>query len=227
MPSSRKLPRMMMLSEECVLVEFGNTISEKLHARVMHLYTSLNASPFEGFIEAVPAYSSVAVFFDPFLTGKAADEQSSLFAILSARVAEFEDVGIQNSPSIITIPTRFGGRSGPDLQDLAQDKGLSESDFIALFTAETYKVYMLGFRPGFPYMGTVPKRLAAERLVTPRTSVPAGSIGIAGRQTGIYPIDSPGGWRIIGHTDLRLLNLENESAPTTLMPGDLVRFEPI
>jgi inhibitor of KinA len=218
---------MVMMSEECVLVEFGTVIADNLHDQVMHLYSSLNESPFVGFIEAVPAYSSLAVFFDPFVSLKDSSERQTLFASLEALMKRFKDSGDRESSPVIKVPTRFGGRNGPDLRDLAKNKGISESALIDLFVAETYKVYMIGFRPGFPYMGTVSERLAADRLVTPRMLVPAGSVGIAGRQTGIYPVDSPGGWRIIGNTGLRLLDFGNKSSPATLNPGDLVRFEPI
>ena len=114
-----------------------------------------------------------------------------------------------------------------DLTRIAEEKGMSESDFVEAFTAEVYKVFMIGFRPGFPYMGTLTSELATDRLPAPRSFVPAGSVGIAGMQTGIYPIDSPGGWNIIGRTELKLVDFADEETPTTFRAGDLVRFEPI
>jgi inhibitor of KinA len=225
-PSVRN-PRIISLSEECVLVEFGNAISDKAHDAVMRLHLSLAENPVEGFVESVPAYSSIAIFFDPMSTiGISENGSPGIISIIRKHLASPTESKITEVKPI-TIPVQFGGRNGPDLKGLASSKGLTESSFIDIFTSVSYRVYMLGFRPGFPYMGEVPKELAAERLASPRALVPAGSLGIAGRQTGIYPMDSPGGWRIIGRSDFNLIHLDDEDSPTTLRSGDIVRFKPV
>ncbi|GMV48737.1 MAG: 5-oxoprolinase subunit PxpB [Nitrospira sp. NTP2] len=132
----------------------------------------------------------------------------------------------RRSPRRHTIPVWYGDEAGPDLLDLAQSVDLTADAVIALHASVTYRVFMLGFSPGFPYLGRVPDRIAVPRLATPRTRVEAGSVGIAGPQTGIYPQSSPGGWRIIGRTPVRLFALDRPH-PFLLAPGDRVRFVPI
>ncbi|GIW55652.1 MAG: allophanate hydrolase [Nitrospiraceae bacterium] len=173
-----------------------------------------------GVVEVVPAYRSAAVYIDPVETD---------FALLRDALRALAgnlpmDPGDRRR--IVTIPVLYGGEAGPDLPALAERAGLSVEQAIALHASVEYRVYMLGFSPGFPYLGMVPDAIAAPRLPEPRINVPAGSVGIAGRQTGIYPQDSPGGWRVIGRTPLVLYD-PARTEPFLLEPGDRVRFVPI
>ncbi len=145
---------------------------------------------------------------------------------LAARVEELlaQPLAENTRPSrVVEIPTRYGGEDGPDLEFVARHNGLSPAEVIAIHTSRPWRVFMLGFTPGFPYIGPLPPSIAAPRLSTPRAHVPIGSVGIAGRQTGIYPRESPGGWQLIGRTDVVLFDPTREP-PVLLMPGDQVRF---
>jgi inhibitor of KinA len=130
------------------------------------------------------------------------------------------------APRRVTVPVWYDARVAPDLETVTREKGMTVDELIALHTGREVLVYMLGFRPGFPYMGTTDERLEVDRLATPRLAVPAGSVALAGRQTGIYPVASPGGWRIIGRTPWRLFD-PGRAEPFRLLPGDLVRFKAI
>jgi KipI family sensor histidine kinase inhibitor len=167
--------------------------------------------------DLVPAYSSLLVCYDP---------RRASFAEIHAILQTAVNTPATNSPlapRLIEIPTRYGGEFGPDLAFIAQHNGIAEDDVIRLHTRVVFRVYFVGFSPGFAYLGSVPDQIAAPRMETPRTRVPAGSVGIAGRQTGIYPMESPGGWRIIGRTDLSLFD-PNCDPPALLRPGDRARF---
>lgn len=226
MTARKREPRFQILSEDCILVTFGNSIDESNHRKVLDLHLRLQSSPFAGFVESVPAFASIAVFFrNPNLSERVCGFPEIVEELRSRIVSDPTESFVQ--PRVIMVPTRFGGKHGFDLAGVARQKGMTETEFIEAFAAPVYRVFMLGFRPGFPYMGTLPSELGTERLSTPRGCVPAGSVGIAGLQTGIYPIDSPGGWNIIGKTELKLVDFADEETPTTFHAGDLVRFEPI
>ncbi len=174
-----------------------------------------DASP--GFGEAVPGYATLLAHYDPLLLDYAAAE-----ALLRRGLEECAALP-EPAPRTVEIPVRYGGEDGPDLDFVAQHCGLSAAQVVALHTAGEYPVYFIGFTPGFPYLGGLDARIAAPRLPSPRARVPAGSVGIAGSQTGVYPLESPGGWRIIGRTSLRLFD-PARTPPALLEPGDLVRF---
>lgn len=220
------LPKIFPLGDSAVTVDFGNVISVELNDRAIALAQRLTVNPFPGFIEAAPAYSSVAVFYDLINTRDAFPESSSAFDAVRDLV-ERALTDIKETPAsdgrIVEIPVDFGSDAALDLNDVAANAGLSADDVVDLFAATSYRVYMLGFLPGFPYMGEVDERIAIPRRQTPRLKVPKGSVGIAGRQTGIYPLESPGGWQIIGRTDLDLFT-PNAESPCFLAPGDRVRF---
>ncbi|HQU92810.1 MAG TPA: 5-oxoprolinase subunit PxpB, partial [Pyrinomonadaceae bacterium] len=172
-------------------------------------------TPFDGIIEAVPAYASLTVFYDSRLTTFEAVKRE--LARLSNNISSMA----KSTPSLVEIPVLVS--SEMDLARVAAYAALSSDEVLEIFLAQTYRVYMLGFLPGFAYMGEVDDKIAAPRLETPRTKVPKGSIGIAGKQTGIYPLESPGGWNIIGHTDLTMFDPTSDD-PCRLNPGDEVRF---
>ena len=219
-------PKILPLGESALVVEFGNIISQELNRQATCLAEHLSANPFPGFIETVPAYASTTVFYDVVKIRKSfVDCDSAFDAVagilrLALREMKFNE---KAERAVIEIPTMFNKESAPDLDFVSEVRGLSPDEVIELFTSVTYRVYMVGFLPGFAYMGEVDERLSMPRKQQPRQSVPKGSIGIAGRQTGIYPLESPGGWQLIGRTGVELFTPQNEM-PTLFQPGDLVRF---
>lgn len=219
-------PRIFPLGESAVTVEFGNVISIELNQQALALAAQVEANPFPGFIEALPAYASTTVFFDLYKVRRNFPGDSTAFAAVVREVEKALE-NLSGVPSaerdVIDIPGQFDEEHGPDLRFVAEHAGLPTNNIIEIFTSQVYRVFMLGFLPGFAYMGEVDERIAIERKASPRSKVPKGSIGIAGRQTGIYSLESPGGWQIIGSTDILLFDRDSET-PTFLMPGDLVRF---
>lgn len=212
------------LGDCAVLVDFGNIIDPAINQRVLSLQEALASSGFKGFIESVPAYASLAVFYDA--PKIAMHTNSSPYAFVKNHLLTLL---AQNSGSneaikpIIKIPVCYDAAFGIDIHFLAEYHGLTINEVISLHTAIVYRVYMIGFMPGFAYMGSVDDRLATPRKEQPRLTVPAGSVGIAGTQTGIYPMDSPGGWQIIGKTPLRLFDI-NRPTPCLLASGNRVQF---
>ena len=214
------------LSESAVVVEFGRTISVELNDKALGLAVCLELDRFPGFIEAAPAYASITVFYDPIAVRKHFSNADSAFEavadLLAERLERPQDTQII-AQRIIEIPVDFSKEHSLDLADISSMTGLKHKEIIKRFLAKTYRVYMLGFLPGFAYMGEVDESISVPRKETPRTAVPKGSVGIAGRQTGIYPLESPGGWQIIGRTDLEMF-IPDATSPCLLKPGDEVRF---
>lgn len=214
--------RMLVAGEQGLIVEFGNAIDPAVNARVHRLARALAARGLEGVIETVPTYRSLLVLFDPLILPRERLD-SEVEALLAVPAVE-EAPGVGGNT--VELPVLYGGEFGPDLTFIARHTGLSTEEVIAIHSSSSYLVYMLGFTPGFPYLGGMSSRLATPRLSSPRGKVPTGSVGIAGSQTGVYPVESPGGWRLIGRTPLRLFDLEAEQ-PFLLAPGDVVRFRPV
>ena len=210
-------PRILPVGDAALVVEFGDAIRPDIHRQVLALDHALAADPFPGLRETVPTYRSLLVYYDP--RQLSWDEARRGVADALARSTDIP----MPEPREVEIPVVYGGEFGPDIGFVAAHTGLSEEEVVRLHTGVTYTVYMLGFAPGFVYLGGLPEALATPRLPTPRPSVPAGSVGIAGLQTGIYGLSTPGGWRLIGRTPLMMLNL-NRQPPTLLQPGDRVRF---
>lgn len=214
------ISRMIQLSESAITVEFGDTIDLRTNELVLAFTAAVDQAGIPGLMEVVPTYRSATVYFDALLTDAITIMETLRVLTANAAVAP-------SRPSIAhTIPVWYGGAAGPDLTDVARQAGLTPEEAGALHASVTYRVFMLGFSPGFPYLGTVPARIATSRLATPRKHVAAGSVGIAGTQTGIYPQASPGGWRIIGRTPVLLFSLHRPK-PFLFAPGDHVRFVPI
>lgn len=211
--------RIIPLSESAVVVEFGRSISIELNDRALSLAASLETDPFPGFVEAVPAYASTTVFYEPDVLLKSA---LSISNVLSARTAALS-TGERGTVDRVEIPVDFSAESALDIDDICSRTGFSRDDFIERFLARSYRVFMIGFLPGFAYMGEVDESIAVPRKQTPRTSVPKGSVGIAGRQTGIYPLESPGGWQIIGRANVDIFTPDTET-PSLLKAGDEVKF---
>lgn len=220
-PTSTALPfRLLPLGDAAITVEFGHEIAPALNERVIAFAETLRAQAWEGVLDVVPTYRSVTIHVDPL---------SLDLNTLTERLLQLPQPLSQHSaPSgrIHTIPVLYGDEWGPDIEDVAAFARLPVADVIRLHSSVLYRVYMLGFSPGFPYLGSVPEPIAMPRLAKPRTTVPAGSVGIAGTQTGIYPTSTPGGWRLIGRTPIALYR-PNSSKPFLLSPGDFVRFAPI
>ncbi len=214
------IPHIVPLSEQGVTVEFGSTIDLRTNELVVAFATVIERAMIAGILDVVPTYCSVTVYFNPALTdAKAVTAQlRSLLATVSPAT--------ERTRTTHRIPVCYGDELGPDLVGIAERAGLAPSDVITLHASVIYHVYMLGFSPGFPYLGTVPDLIAAPRLPTPRKQVAAGSVGVAGNQTGIYPQASPGGWRIIGRTPVRLFDLTRPQ-PFLVAAGDQVQFIPI
>lgn len=209
------------LGDSALLIELGHAIDDATHSRVRAAFEILSRQP--GLRDIVPAYTTVAVHYEPLLfAGDAVLPYDAVRQIVAAALADLPD-GASPDGRVMEIPVRYGGSDGPDLNHVSRHTGLTPAEIISLHAAATYTVYMIGFTPGFPYLGGLPARLATPRRATPRQSVPAGSVGIAGSQTGIYPLETPGGWQLIGRTDERLFRPELDP-PTLLRIGDRVRF---
>jgi inhibitor of KinA len=219
-------PRIEPFGDAAVLVLLGDRIDPDLSRRVHRLASAIGdmAARDARFGSPVPAYGSVLVPVDPIDPG--VETAVAILHDLVATTHAQRQSDVDPEPSrLIEIPTRYGGDDGPDLEELAARHDLRPGDVVDLHASVEYLVYMLGFAPGFAYLGRVPEQIATPRRDTPRTVVPAGSVGIAGDQTGIYPLESPGGWQLIGRTDVRLWDIARDP-PALLSPGDRVRFVP-
>ena len=203
-------------SDRSLLVCFGSEISLEAHRQVLRLVRALECRA-AGILNFHPAYASVLIDFDPL---RHTHEEVSAWV---AEALSSGAAGFNPESRTVEIPVRYGGEFGPDLADVARHTGLSVERVVELHTATSYLVYFLGFAPGFPYLGGLPAELATPRLAAPRKRVPAGSVAIGGSQAGVYPLESPGGWRIIGHTELRLFDTDADP-PALLRAGDTVRF---
>ena len=202
-------------SDRSLFISLGDHISIQAHQAVVRLTGSLVGV--RGILNVHPAYTSVLVDFDPRLYTHAGVE-----ALVRERWAAHRDLAPEQ-PRLVDIPVRYGGESGPDLQDVARHTGLTPERVVQLHAAADYLVYFVGFSTFFPYLGGLPPELATPRLSAPRKHVPTGSVAIGGSQAGVYPLASPGGWRLIGRTPLPLFDL-SRSPPPLLHMGDRVRF---
>lgn len=210
-------PNIRFAGDGALVVELGERIDQKINAKVQALAFALEQGKFDGLVEVVPTYCSLMIYYDPLKT-----ELSALKEHLRALGAKLQELPLPER-KVVEIPTVYGGIFGPDLSFVAEHHNLSEDEVIDLHVEPLYHVYLLGFTPGFAYLGDLPQKLATPRLKTPRLKVPAGSVGIGGDQTGIYPLESPGGWRIIGRTSVTLFDPAKDP-PTLLFPGDRVKF---
>ena len=211
--------RIVTAGDSAVVVEFAECIEAEVNGRVVALAEMIDTERIAGVRDVVPTFRSVAIYFDPLRTD---------FDRLSERL-ERAAADARPAPTIarepIRIPVSYGGAAGPDLEEVARHAGMTEAEVITLHAAPVYRVYMLGFVPGFAYMGTVDPRIAAPRRSTPRLRVPSGSVGIAGGQTGIYPSETPGGWQLVGRTPLEPFD-PSRAEPFLLKAGDSVQFYP-
>jgi KipI family sensor histidine kinase inhibitor len=218
--------RIVPAGDTVLTVEFAERIDPVINATAIALAAAIESAAVRGVRDVVPTYRTVAVYFDPLRTNlddlRARLEQASAAVLVEDGLPS----SVQSRSAVgdpVRVPVCYAREFGPDLAEVAAFAAISEAEAIRLHTARTYRVFMLGFTPGFAYMGTVDERIAAPRLSTPRIRVPAGSVGIAGAQTGIYPSASPGGWRIVGRTPLRPFDLSRHE-PVLFKPGDAVQF---
>ncbi len=210
-------PKIVPAGAAAALVQLGDEIDITINQRVHALAALVNVSPPRGVIETVPAYGTLLVHYDPLLLSFA-----QIKNYLHEKLTQVQD-NISRKRKQIKVPVKYGGKYGVDLESVARYCQLQVEDVIHIHSEKTYTVFMMGFTPGFPYMGKLDDAILMPRLETPRTHVPAGTVAIAGSQTGIYPIDSPGGWQLIGWTPLQLFNPESET-PFLFSPGDEVKF---
>lgn len=204
-----------------LMIEFENEISPETNARVRAADFYLREeSGWEGLLEIIPTYRSLLVYFDPGVW-----DYNRLKEELMALPDLIKKTEVPN-PSTLEIPVVYGGEYGPDLEYVAEHNGISTEEVVEIHHSSSYLIYMLGFVPGFPYLGGMSEKIATPRLKSPRVAIPAGSIGIAGAQTGIYPLESPGGWQLIGRTPLKLFDPEKED-PFLPKPGHYLKFFPI
>ncbi len=199
------------MGDAALLVELGDELDPEVNGRVHWLARQLEGSA--GVVETVPAYASLLIEFEP--------ARVTLDTLAGQVIRDLREQGRGENAAARTveIPTRYGGEFGPDLEFVGAHCGLTPEEVIRLHTGEPFRVFMLGFAPGFPYAGPTPEKIAVARLETPRLRVPAGSVGLAGRQTGVYPRESPGGWQLIGRTEMSLFD-PSRNPPALLQPGD-------
>jgi len=214
------------LGDAAVVIDFGNRIDKSINETVLALYAYISAHPFKGFIEAVPAYSSLTIHYDPWLLRNENRWKLTISELVTEKIDQLmmQTHQQKNIPAReISIPVCYEQPYAIDMEMVCNAKKITASEIIHLHTSSHYRVYMLGFLPGFAYMGEIDEQLLMPRKPVPK-NVPAGSVGITGRQTGIYPLHSPGGWSIIGKTPVRLFESKEDAVTTYFQPGDIVRF---
>jgi KipI family sensor histidine kinase inhibitor len=202
-------------------VEFSDGIEMEANLRLQNLRRRLDDMRVRGIVEFVPTYRSLSIHHDPIKLPRERLEQ-----VISGALGGLEGAAASQK-RVLVMPVAYGGEFGPDMANVSEHTGLGEDEIIKRHTARDCYCYMLGFTPGFGYLGGLDETLATPRLKTPRTLIPAGSVGIAGSQTGAYSIDSPGGWQLIGRTPLKLFNPEDSENPTLIDAGDWIRFRGI
>ena len=217
---SMQYPLFQPLGDRGLLVTLAPAIDEEGFQKVRKARQVLTHPAVEGIIEIIPGYVTVFILYDPMILAF-----QQLAAMVEKRLVDMQTVTLP-SPRKVVIPVAYGGDFGPDLPFVAAHNHLSPEEVVAIHSTSRYPVYMLGFTPGFPYLGGLSGKIQTPRLETPRTHVPAGAVGIANNQTGIYPVASPGGWRLIGRTPLKLFN-PGAAAPFLIHPGDLITFRAI
>ena len=212
--------RFLLTGDTSLTVEFGNEINEAINRDIRAYKIALENAGIPGIVETVPTYRSLMVHYDPSVIPYAAVRER-----LEKLLDEMGEIEIPPSP-VLEIPVLYGGEMGPDLAFVAENAGISEEEVIRVHSSAEYLIYMLGFTPGFTYLGGMSESIATPRLKQPRVKIPAGSVGIAGTQTGVYPIDSPGGWQLIGRTPVKMYDPDRD---TPILPeaGQYIKFFPV
>ncbi len=219
---ARAYPRLLPAGDSGILIELGSEIDPVINARIVSLANLIETAEIAAVIELVPTYRSLLVSYNPLETG-----YDEMLELLNESVGQIDQSTLDSATqTIVELPVVYGGEDGPDLETVAEHAGISAQDVIDIHSGTDYPVYMIGFAPGFPYLGGLDERIATPRLKTPRISVPAGSVGIAESQTGVYPNPSPGGWQLIGRTATPLFDV-NKPSPSLITAGVKVRFVPV
>ena len=212
--------KIMPAGDAALVVEFGDIIDENVNAQVHALARKIEEQHIEGIMEVVPTFRSVLVQYDVFVCS-----YSQIRDVVHS-LADTLNVLDKTAKKIVKIPCCYGARFGQDLSDMEKLTGLDRDEIIAIHSATDYKIYMLGFLPGFVYLGGLDKRIEVPRLKTPRVKIRKGAVGIGGNQTGIYPMDSPGGWQLMGLTPVKTYDPDRE-VPILVEAGDYIRFVPV
>lgn len=219
--------RFIPVNESSLLISFGDVIHEEVHAQVMKAKALIEANPFNGFVETVPAYTTLAVYYNMVEVEKKNETVSATVQQILQQILETDATDqLTSTGALVEIPVCYDLSLAPDLNTTAEALNLSVEKLINIHSGKTYNVFMIGFTPGFPYMGSVDERIFTQRKTQPRLKVEPGSVAITGNQTGIYPFATPGGWNIIGRTPLLLFD-RNRSNPFLLKAGDEVKFKQI
>ncbi|TCP57600.1 inhibitor of KinA [Tumebacillus sp. BK434] len=213
------------LGDTAIVVKLGAEIDRRTHERVQVLTRALEAQAFPWLVEVVPSFVAVTVYYDALCVAGTGGVYEQVCGEVERVLASLSGSGAF-LPKVVEVPVCYGGAMGPDLAFVAAVNGLTEEEVVRMHTGGEYLVHMIGFAPGFPYLGGMPKEIGAPRREVPRLVIPAGSVGIAGEQTGVYPLATPGGWQLIGRTPLQLFQPERE-IPSLLQAGDAVRFRAI
>ncbi len=211
-------PTISPVGDCAISIDFGQAIDPKINRQIRQVIEQIKLLQLDGIIELVPTYCALLVQYDAMVYS-----YSDICRILEPTLQESVTDSANELVTIVEIPTVYGGEFGPDLGFVASYNHLSEAEVVSIHSGTDYLVYMLGFIPGFTYLGGMDPRIATPRLSSPRTLIPAGSVGIAGEQTGTYPSDSPGGWQIIGRTPVTMYDMSKEQA-ALLQAGDYVRY---
>ncbi|MFD0697336.1 5-oxoprolinase subunit PxpB [Paenibacillus sp. GCM10027628] len=227
------------LGDSAIVIQFGEAIDPIVHKQILQLAAYIEETSFPGYRETVTAYTTITIFYDSYavFANQADPSRAALqlpfervLAYIEKMISEYEQKSTaisHHSYDIVEIPVCYGGLFGPDLEEVAVYHGIAAEEVIRHHTSPIYPVYMIGFAPGFPYLGGMDDRIATPRRTIPRVRIPAGSVGIGGSQTGIYPLETPGGWNLIGRTPLALFQPRASNPPSLLKVGDQVRFVPI
>jgi KipI family sensor histidine kinase inhibitor len=212
--------RFLIAGDSALVVEFGNEISETINREIKFVTDALDKAKLRGVEDLIPTYRSILVSFDPLSISA-----GEITAFVTGALKDVSSLG-DSGGEVIEIPVYYGGEMGPDLDFISQHTGLAREEVIRLHSSVEYLIYMIGFTPGFPYLGGMPKELATPRLQKPRSLIPAGSVGIAAEQTGIYSVDSPAGWQLLGRTPVKIFDSTREQ-PFLLSAGGYLKFVPI
>lgn len=212
--------KIMTAGDSSLLIQFGNAIDPDINARIAATVSLMKEQHIEGVVDFIPAFCSLLINYDPRVISYG-EFYERIERILSIEIA----AGARKK-RVFEIPVCYGGSCGPDLPAIAEHAGLSEKEVIEIHSSADYLIYMLGFLPGFTYLGGLDERIHTPRLANPRIRIPAGSVGIGGSQTGIYPMDSPGGWQLMGMTPVKTYDPERE-VPILVEAGDYIRFVPV
>lgn len=211
-----KQPKILPVGDKAIVVEFGDEISVECNNKVLSLYKNITSNKEPYIISSIPTYRSLLIKYDPLEIS-----YPELIEEINEKLKQQKDLDIK--PKVMEIPVKYGGDFGPDIEYVAKHNNISIDEVIKLHTKPLYRIYMIGFTMGFAYLGGMSSKVETPRLEKPRTKIPAGSVGIAGKQTGIYPVESPGGWRLIGKTPVKLYDPYRED-PILVKPGNYIKF---